>query len=160
MRTRTALPAVLLALTAALTACSGSSDSEADPGACRAAMTKQLRDGIAKGEDAPEGKRPAECEGVDDKTVERYATEIMAKELPKAIESAVPSAIESALADSTETSGITPECRTWIEDELLDDSDSIDATSGEDACGDLSEEELDQAIEAVTDELIDQDATP
>jgi hypothetical protein len=149
MNTRTAACAVLLALTAALTACSSSDGVlKADPTACKAAMTKQFREGMAKGKDAPEGKRPAECEGVDDKTVQRYATEIMEKELPKAIASAMP--------DYTETTGITAACRDWIESELLDSSDDIDGTAGYGVCGDLTDEEMDQAIEDVTNDLIDQ----
>jgi hypothetical protein len=160
MKTRTAACTVLLALTAALTACSSSSGTKADPAACKAAMTKLLRDGIAKGKDVPEGKKPAACKGIDDKTLERLGKEVLAKELPKAVESALPKAIESALATPTETSTITPECRAWIKKELLDSSDSIDATSGEAACGYLPKAELDTAIDTVTNELMKQSATP
>lgn len=152
MRARTAACTVLLALTAVLTACSGSDDAKGDPAACKAAMTAQLREGLAKGDKAPKGKRPAACNGVDDKTVQRYATEILKKELPNAIESALPT--------PSDTPDITPECRDWIEKELQDSSDSIDATSGEDACGYLSKDELDQAIEDVTNDLMKQGATP
>ncbi|MET9517021.1 hypothetical protein [Streptomyces sp. NPDC002994] len=60
---------------------------------------------------------------------------------------------------ATETAELSDECRAWIEGELLDSSDSIEATDGYSACGDLSDEELDQAIEQVTDDLIEQGVT-
>ncbi|MFF5842134.1 hypothetical protein ACFY74_11775 [Streptomyces massasporeus] len=48
---------------------------------------------------------------------------------------------------------VSPECRTWIKAELLDDSEEIDATPGYNACGDLSDDELQTAIDQVTEEL-------
>ncbi|MGW7239723.1 hypothetical protein [Streptomyces sp. NPDC054804] len=150
MKTRTAACAALLALTATLTACSSSSEgSKADPAACKAAMTKQYTEGIAKGAAAPTGTRPAACDGVDDKTVQRYGSEILAKELPKAVESAV----ESAVPSSTEPD-ITPECRKWIEGELTDSSDSINATAGLKACPGMDNDQLNAAIQSVTDEML------
>jgi ABC-type glycerol-3-phosphate transport system substrate-binding protein len=84
MKTRTALCAALLALAATLTACS--SNAKADPAACKAAMTKQFKDGIAAGDNATPGTRPHACDGVDDKTVQKYATEIMKKQIGDAVD--------------------------------------------------------------------------
>lgn len=152
MKTRTAACAALLALTATLTACSTGSGTKADPVACKAAMGKQLKDAVAAGDKATPGTRPADCEGVDDKTLQKFASDLMSDQVNKAVESALP--------ESTATSDITPECRDWIKKELLDSSDSIDASAGEDACGYLSKGELDQAIEDVTNDLASQSATP
>jgi hypothetical protein len=80
MRARTAACTVLLALSAALAAC-GSSDSKADPAACKAAMEKQFKDAMAAGDKAKAQDRPDACVGVDDQTVKKYATEIMQKQL-------------------------------------------------------------------------------
>ncbi|MEU9245699.1 hypothetical protein [Streptomyces sp. NPDC048385] len=152
MRIRTTTIAVLLATTAALTACS-SSNSKADPAACKAAMTQQYKDAAAKGDNAPQGKRPAACDGVDDKTVQRYATEIIAKELPKAVESALP--------DATGTPDITPKCRKWIESELTDGTDSVNATAGLKACPGMDSDQLNAAIDTVTNEMLNSaTATP
>lgn len=51
------------------------------------------------------------------------------------------------------SSSVSPECRAWIRTELLDDSKEIDATTGYGACGELSEAELQAAIDEVTEEL-------
>jgi hypothetical protein len=152
MKTRTAACAALLALTATLTACSSGSDSKADPASCKTAMRKQLRDSIAAGDKATPGTRPPQCTGVDDKTLEKYAGDLMTEQLGDAIESALP--------DPTETSDVTPECRAWIENELQDSSDSVEGTAGYDACGYLSKDELDQAIEDVTNSLLTATPTP
>lgn len=72
MRTRTA--AVTLALLA-LTACSS---GEPNVAACKAAMHKQYDAAIATGE---QGKRPNDCQGVDDKTLERLAGEVITEQL-------------------------------------------------------------------------------
>ncbi|MFJ8931561.1 hypothetical protein ACIRLA_33760 [Streptomyces sp. NPDC102364] len=58
------------------------------------------------------------------------------------------------------TEPLPADCRAWIEDELLDASETIDAGPGSEACGHLSETELDEAIDTVTDDLIEQGATP
>lgn len=60
---------------------------------------------------------------------------------------------ESAAAEPQPSASLSPECRTWIKSELLDSTGEIEATPGYEACGDLSEEELDAAIEQVTEEL-------
>ncbi|MEU6098935.1 hypothetical protein [Streptomyces sp. NPDC047079] len=86
MRTRTAAYTALLALTAALTACSSSSGATADPAACKAAMTKQIKAAIAAGSNATPGTRPTECDGVDDKTVQRYAGQIMQEQIGAAVD--------------------------------------------------------------------------
>ncbi|MGJ5826054.1 hypothetical protein [Streptomyces ossamyceticus] len=79
MRTRTAITAVLLALAATTTACGG---DKADPAACKAAMEKQFEDA----KDGKEGSRPDACDGVDDKTVKKYAEEIVADQTTKEVE--------------------------------------------------------------------------
>ncbi|PAZ15664.1 hypothetical protein CLM62_12775 [Streptomyces sp. SA15] len=156
MRTRTALPAVLLALAAFTAGCSGGDDGAfADEPACKKALATQLEDAIAKGDDAPEGKQPITCVGISTKKLEQITGELMTEQLGKSIESALPSPTEA-----TEPAGLTDECRAWIESELLDASESIDATPGYNACGHMSDAELDAAIDTVTDELIDQGATP
>ncbi|MER8004975.1 hypothetical protein [Streptomyces sp. NPDC094149] len=150
MKTRTAACAALLALTAALTACSTSSDTKADPAACKAAMRKQFQDAIAAGDTATPSTRPPQCNGVDAKTLQKFAADLMTDQLGKSVESAFP--------DDTETSNITADCRAWIEKELEDSSDSIDATAGYEACGYMSKDELDKAIDTVTNDLMS--ATP
>lgn len=152
MKTRTAVCAALLALTAALTGCSSGSDTSADPASCKAAMRKQFQDAVAAGDKATPGTRPSACVGVDNKTLEKYAGDLMTEQLGKSIESALP--------EPTETSNVTPECQAWIENELQDSSDSIEATTGYDACGYLSKDELDQAIEDVTNNLLSATPTP
>ncbi|HCA86360.1 MAG TPA: hypothetical protein DEQ61_13170 [Streptomyces sp.] len=63
-------------------------------------------------------------------------------------------------APAKETEELTEECRRWIEKELLDSSDDVDAESGYVECGDLSDEEMDRAIDGVTDDLMETGATP
>jgi hypothetical protein len=145
MRTHTALAAATITLLT-LTGCS--SDTKADPAACKTAMTKQLSDAIAAGDKAEQGKRPAACNGVDDKTLQRIAGEVTTEQAGKAVDDA----IESAAPEAT-TVPISDECHAWIKAELQDTSDDIDAEAGNAVCGDLTSEEMDQAIEDVTNEL-------
>ncbi|MFI2632612.1 hypothetical protein ACH5A2_19770 [Streptomyces collinus] len=67
--------------------------------------------------------------------------------------SAAPAPTVSATVGPSTSVTVSPECRTWIKAELLDDSEEIDATPGYNACGDLSEDELQAAIDQVTEEL-------
>ncbi|MFF3578067.1 hypothetical protein [Streptomyces mirabilis] len=53
-------------------------------------MTKQLKD-AAKGSTA-ENERPAACNGVDDKTVQKYVGEIMESEIGKQVDDTLNSA--------------------------------------------------------------------
>lgn len=152
LNARTVACTVLLALTAALTACSSGGDAKADPSACKAAMRKQLQDGITAGATATPGTRPSQCDGIDDKTLQKYASDLVSDQLNKAVESAIP--------DATETDGITADCRAWIESELRDTSDSVDGAAGQDACGYMSKDELDQAIDTVTNDLMSATPTP
>lgn len=154
MKTRTAACAALLALAATLTACSSGSGTKADAGACKSAMRKQLKDAIDDGATATPGTRPSQCDGVDTKTLEKYAGELMADQVGDAVNSALPSATDTAVA------GVSPECRAWIEDELLSTSGGIDATEGYKHCGSLPEDELNQAIEDVTNSLLTATPTP
>jgi len=144
MRTTTAVLAtagILLALT------SCSSDTT-DPGACKTAMAKQLDKAVDAGDQAKPGTRPAACDGVDDKTLQRLTGELIAEQTGKDIDASLePSTTPDPAA------ALPPECRTWLEAELLDASDTIDAEAGQAVCGDLSDAEMDQAIEDVTNDL-------
>lgn len=93
MNTRTAACAVLLALSAALTACSGSDSPKADPAACKAALTAQFKKAAAAGDKATPGDRPAACDGIDDKTAQKLATEVLTEQVDdtlKGLETATP----------------------------------------------------------------------
>ncbi|MFJ5893776.1 hypothetical protein [Streptomyces californicus] len=147
MRTRTTTAALIAASLLALTACS--SDEKPDAAACKTAMAKQLYQAIADGDQAEESSRPAACNGVDDKTLQRIAGELTTEKAGDAVEDAV----------EDTTAQPSAECRAWIETELRGTED-IDAASGVDVCGDLSEDELDQAIEDVTNDLTKDGATP
>ncbi|MDV7220603.1 hypothetical protein [Streptomyces prunicolor] len=93
MKTRTAACAVLLALTAALAACSSSDSTNADPAACKAALTAEFKKAAAAGDKATPGDRPAACDGLDDKTTQRLATEVLSEQVDdtlKGLETATP----------------------------------------------------------------------
>ncbi|MEV8211458.1 hypothetical protein [Streptomyces sp. NPDC079189] len=140
-------------LLATLTGCS--SDSKADPAACKTAMSKAFDDTIAAGNKSKKSERAAACDGVEDETVQRIAAELISERAGKAAEDT----LESAAPEAT-TVKLSDECRAWIEDALLDTSGDIDATAGYGVCGDMSQEELAQAAEDVTADLIKQGATP
>lgn len=157
MRTRAII--ITATLLAALSACG----ADADPAACKTAMAEQFDKTMAAGDKAEEAAPPAACDGVDDKTLERLVGEVTDEWMKsdkgrQHFEGAVDGAIESAVPEPTATQ-LPDECRAWIEDELLDSSGSIDAADGYGVCGDLSDEELDQAIDDVTNDLIEQGAT-
>jgi len=154
MKTRTAACAALLALTAALTACSGGDDAKADPAACKTAMRKQLQDAIDSGASATPGTHPSQCDGIATKTLQKYAGELMADQVGAAVNSALPTDTAAA------TTSVSPECRAWIEDQLHSTGGGIDATEGYKVCGDLPEDELNQAIEDVTNSLLNATPTP
>lgn len=61
--------------------------------------------------------------------------------------------MKSALPTPSALPSVSPECRAWISKEIQDDSSSIDATAGYAACGDLSDDELQAAIDRVEREL-------
>ncbi|MGW3692181.1 hypothetical protein [Streptomyces sp. NPDC005125] len=149
-------------LLATLTGCS--SDSKADPAACKTAMSKAFDDTIAAGNKSKKSERAAACDGVDDETVQRIAAELISERAGKAaedtLESAAPEATPESAAPEATTVKLSDECRAWIEDALLDTSGDIDATAGYGVCGDMSQEELAQAAEDVTADLIKQGATP
>lgn len=109
---------------------------------------------IVAGNEPKKSKSPAACDGVDNETLQRFAAELISDRAGKAAEDA----IESAAPDAT-TVPLSDECRAWIEDALLAKSGDIDAAAGYGACGAMSQEELDQAVEDVTDDLIKQGAT-
>lgn len=66
---------------------------------------------------------------------------------------AAPAAAETSTLPATERS-LSPECRAWIKSELLDSTETIDAAPGYAACGDLSDEELQAAIDEVAGDLL------
>lgn len=142
MKTRTVVCTALLALATALSACSSAGPPGPDRAACKAARTEQVRKEYAEGRSAP-GRPPAECDGVDARTMQRYTSEIVQKKLPP-----------------TRLPDITPECRSWIKEELLDNSADIDGASGKGPCGYMSGLELDRAVLRVSKDMISQDATP
>ncbi|MEW2420456.1 hypothetical protein AB0911_07920 [Streptomyces nigra] len=67
--------------------------------------------------------------------------------------SPAPASTASSPPAPSPSATVSEACRTWIRTELLDDSDGIDATAGYGACGDLSDDELQTAIDEVTEEL-------
>ena len=167
MRARTALCATLLTLTALTAGCSGDNGTLASPAACKKALATQLQEAM---DSDKKGSRPAACEGLDAKTLEDLAGEVTAEWLETdGADKAVTDAMRDAFGDGipvpevTEpepaTAEIPADCRAWLEDELLDSSEDIDATTGYSACSGLSDEEMDQAIEDVTNDIIEQRAT-
>lgn len=153
MHTRAVAYAVLLAFAAFTAGCSeGDGGAFADEPACRKALAAQLEEAVAKGDDASEGKQPAACIGISPERLQQITGDLMTEQLGKAF--------ESALATPADPTGLTDECRAWIESELLDTSEGIDVTPGYNACGHMSDAELDAAIENVTDELSNQGAAP
>lgn len=154
MRRHTAALAAAALTTALLTACSSGSDDTSKPhtAACKAAMQKQLADAI---DTSAEGQRPPECAGIDDETLQRLMGDTISDRLGQDTEDALQDVTEDS--QTTEDIPITDECRAWIESELQDDTDSIDADAGETACVGLSDAELNEAIDAVTNELLEQD---
>ncbi|WP_420034294.1 hypothetical protein ACN2WE_18755 [Streptomyces sp. cg28] len=129
MRTRIAAAVLAALLSTGAVACGGS-DTEADPAACKAAMKKQFDEAMKKGGDASAADgRPEACAGIDDKTAQRFAKELMGDAMDDAMKSAVPDidpddvtasppnaddvqesldAIESDLDDVLDEAGITP----------------------------------------------------
>lgn len=99
MRTRTTLTAVTALLIATLAACGGT-EAKADPQACKKALYDQYRDTVAAGDDAPESKKPAACDGVDGTTLQRLAGEAIKEYLASDdAEKAIDDAVEGAIDD-------------------------------------------------------------
>ncbi|MEU9335793.1 hypothetical protein AB0D49_21850 [Streptomyces sp. NPDC048290] len=170
MRTRTArtaLSAALIALAALAVSCGGD-EPVASAESCKTALREQLSAATATDE---EGSAPAECDGLDEKTQERVAREVtkewlesdeadkIAEEAAKEAEEALADSPEPSLPPSPTATGLTEECRAWIKAELLDATDGVDGTAGYGVCGNLSDEELDKAIEDVSNEVVDSGAT-
>lgn len=75
----------------------------ANPAACKAALTENLRKATAAGPDAPTAPAPPACLGLDHKTLEQITAEVVAEywdspEAEKAVEDAWREALESATA--------------------------------------------------------------
>jgi hypothetical protein len=150
MKVRLRAAVILAALAITTVSCGSDKASTADIAACKSAMRQQLQDSIDAGETATPGTRPAACDGIDAKTLETLVGDLMTEELDDAVESALPDPEPSGTAAAD---GITPDCRAWIEAELTDNSSTLDATSGEQACGYMTEDELNAAIDSITEEL-------
>lgn len=102
------------------------------------------------------GSRPAACNGIDDKTAQRLAGEVTKEwlasdEADKAVSDIVDSASPVPVPTSPQ---ISDECHAWIKAELQDSTEDTNATAGNGVCGNLSDKELDQAVEDVTQEMI------
>ncbi|MFI7291312.1 hypothetical protein ACIBRY_32385 [Streptomyces anulatus] len=145
MRTRYTLTTATVAALLALTGCSSEPDPKPDIAACKTAMVKQVDEAIAAGEEAVDGKRPAACDGVDDKTLERLAGEITKDKTAEFFGDTPEDTTENVAGQ------LSADCRAWIETELVS-SGAIDAADGVDVCGDLTDAEMDQAIEDVTND--------
>ncbi len=127
MRTRIPAAAIAALLATGAVACS-SSDTNADPTACKTAMKKQFDDAMKAGASATPATRPDACDGIDDKTAQRLAEEIMKDGVGDALESAMPSldtddvtatpdaddiqasldALEDEIDDTLDEYGVTP----------------------------------------------------
>lgn len=149
MRTRIVIAAASAALLTVplLTACSNGTTPvaapAADPAACKAAMAERLKDAIAVGDNATPATRPPQCRGIDSKTLQKFAGELIGDQFRK-----------------IDKSNITAACHAWIVKKLKDPSDSIDATPDYNPCGYLTEKGLDKAIDAVLGELMSATPTP
>ena len=133
-------------------------DSSASPAACKTVLASNYRKVMADGGKGPEQKQPPACAGLDTETLKKITGEVISeyldseqaqKDLGKAFEDGV----ASAMATPSASASISPECREWIGKVLLDDSSKIDGAAGYAACGDLSDTEMQAAIDGVGKEL-------
>ncbi|MFE6483376.1 hypothetical protein ACFVGN_10640 [Streptomyces sp. NPDC057757] len=167
MHARTAATVALLALAALTAGCSGDSGTLASPAACKKALAAQLQEAMDSGK---KGSQPEACQGLDAKTLEEVTGQVTADWLKSDdADQAFTDAMRDAFGDGipvpepTEpaeptSAGIPVDCRAWLEDELLDPTDDIDATAGSSACSGLTDEEMNQAVEELTNDLIEQGA--
>jgi hypothetical protein len=133
-------------------------DGTASAAACKAALADNYRKVMAAGGKGPEQERPAACVGLDAKTLEKITGEVIGEYLgseqaKKDLGEAFEDGMASAMATPSASSSVSPECREWIGKELLDDSSSIDGTAGYAACGEMSDAEMQAAIDEVEKEL-------
>lgn len=159
MHIRAAAIASLLLAAPLLAACSSGDKTTADPKACKTVLADNYRKAMANGGKGPDQKEPAACKGLDQKTLERITGEVLKeymssdqakKDVNKAFEDSIE---QQASATPSPSVSVSPECRAWIKKELQDSSDSVDGKTGVAACGDLSDDELQAAIDQVTKEL-------
>ncbi|MEV7004346.1 hypothetical protein AB0N62_43025 [Streptomyces sp. NPDC093982] len=128
---------------ALLTRGDSGAESIADPAACKAKLTENYRKVMANGAKGPTQKAPTACAGLNEETLEQITGEVITEYLDS--DQAEQDFALLLPSPSLPASGsVSPECRTWIKAELLDDTEEIDATPGYDACGYLSGEELQQ----------------
>lgn len=125
---------------------------------CKAALSDRYRKVMANGGKRPKASSPPACVGLDEKTLEQITGEVFSEYLKSDqaktdVDKALKDGMESALATPSASTSVSPECRAWIVKEIQDSSDSVDGASGLKACGDLSDAELQAAIDQVTKEL-------
>lgn len=144
--------ALLATVCLALTGCShaGGSSTIADPGACKSALADNYRKAVRAGGKGPAEKRPAACVGLDAKTLEKITGQVISEYLESDQAS---KDVASAIPTPSLSSGVSAKCRDWIAKEIRDSSSSIDATAGYAACGDVSEAQMQKAIDEVEKEL-------
>ncbi|MCI4042450.1 hypothetical protein [Streptomyces sp. TRM75563] len=130
MRTRTTLTTAVVALLA-LTGCS--SDSKPDIAACKTAMVKQVDQAITTGEEAVDGKRPAACGGVDDKTLQRLSGEITAEKTAEFFGDTP----EDAAEPSTKARHTFLEALNDIDRRIVDGKDDKAVSRGLDQCSSI-----------------------
>lgn len=148
---------VLLAGAAGCSHADGNSTIAA-PAACKSTLAHNYRKVMAAGGKGPEQKQPAACVGLDTKTLQQIAEQVISEysrsdQAKKDAEKAFKDGMKSALPTPSALPSVSPECRAWISNEIQDDSSSIEATAGYAACGDLSDDELQAAIDRVEREL-------
>jgi predicted small lipoprotein YifL len=155
MRTRITIAAAGLLL-ATLTACGSGGNDNANPAACKTALAENYRKAMAD-PDGPSASAPSACTGLGATTLKRLTGEVISEYLDS---DQAAKDLGTALPTPSASVSVSPECRAWLEKELQDASDNIDGASGLEACGDLSEDELQAAIDQATEELSGQTSTP
>ncbi|MHA4814157.1 hypothetical protein ACXZ65_07345 [Streptomyces aculeolatus] len=83
MLTRISLALAAAGLALGLTACGNSDAGDGNVAACKAAIAEQMQDAV---DTDTEGHRPAACIGIDDKTLQRIAGELIEDELGDAFD--------------------------------------------------------------------------
>ncbi|MFF0728402.1 hypothetical protein [Streptomyces sp. NPDC004134] len=78
MRTRISLAVAAAGLALGLTACGSSDAGDGNVADCKSAIAEQMQ---AAADTDAEGHRPAACIGIDDKTLQRIAGELLEDEL-------------------------------------------------------------------------------
>ena len=126
----------------------------ASAAACKTVLADNYRKVMANGGKGPDQKRPTECAGLDTKTLEQITKEVIGEYLDSdQAKKDMNKAFEDGMRSAVPTPPASAECREWIAEELRDDSSSVDGTSGYAVCGELSDAEMQAAIDGVVKEL-------